>query len=200
MRDRFTDEQIDAMGTQAGALLAEAEASGDLGIVMAPYAGPPARAEFFLDMLKEMIETTGEATGCVTVGCGDYSGIVPINHSVQTVLTALLAARQFEAIPPVDWVTVAMDTYRLKEVDGVEPEPGAATEAFLRGDPNAEEAIVALCYAPDGPSYDVTVPYTRTPTGIEWREAEPHPHESGGAVIDLMHALVNVRTQEKETP
>lgn len=193
----FTPEQVDAMGEQAGILMAEASAAGDLGIVLAPYAGPPPRAEFFLGLLKTMLEGTGEATGVITLGCGQYSGMVAVDLPVQTVLTALIATREADLLPPVDWVALAMDTYRLNDTDGGEPVAGAATEAFLRGDPNAEEALMALCYAPDGPCYDTSLPYTRTPTGIEWGDVEPEPFATGGAVPDLMRALIHAGPREE---
>ena len=124
------------------------------------------------------------------MGCGeDGTGTLPLIdvHPVDA-LHAILHVRLADIIPSVNWVTVCSDTYVFATGDP-NAERGTATEAFKRGDPDATEALMALCVAPDGPGYNVQQTYVRTEDGVEWGEpSQPLVHL--GEIPALMSELV----------
>ena len=167
----MTAEEIDEIARLSSKFAQMAHERGAGALVFHPYDGPPPEPGFFLDMMREMIDFSGEALGCITVGCGDEgTGTLPLIdvHPVDA-LHAILHVRLGGIIPSVNWVTLCCDTYEF-ETDDPDAQRGTATEAFKRGDPNATEALMAICVAPDGPGYNVSLPYVRTTDGVEWGE------------------------------
>jgi hypothetical protein len=186
----MTAEEIEALAEASSEFARMAHEHGAGALVFHPYGGPPPPPGFFLDMMREMIDTSGEALGCITVGCGEGgTGTLPLIdvHPVEA-LHAILHVRLAGMIPSINWVTLCCDTY-IFVTDNPDAKRGTATEAFKRGDPDAMEALMALCTAPDGPGYNVQQPYVRTEDGVEWSE----PQEAithMGEVPALMQELV----------
>lgn len=186
----ITQEEAEAMAAVAADFARMANDNGAGALVFHPYGGPPPPPEFFLSMMREMIEFSGEAMGCISVGCGDEgTGTLPLMgvHPVEA-LHAVLHVRLADIIPSVNWVTMCCDTYVFQTED-VDAPRGTAREAFERGDPDATEALVAMCMAPDGPGYNVQQPYVKTEAGVEWGE----PYQAitqMGEVPSLMQELV----------
>jgi hypothetical protein len=183
-------EEIDAMAEVASELAKMAYEHGAGALVFHPYAGPPPPAEFFLSMMREMIDASGAALGCITVGCGhEGTGTLPLVdvHPVDA-LHAIVHVRLAGVIPSVNWVTVCSDTY-VFTTDDPTAERGTASEAFKRGDPDATEALMAICIAPDGPGYNIRQPYVRGEEGVEWGEPQQSDAQMGD-VPALMNELV----------
>jgi hypothetical protein len=191
MSEHYTEEVLASMGQQA-ALLAQLAHEDNAGaLILHPYGGPPPSAAFFLTMMREMIDSSGEAMGCICIGIGPESGMLPLMdvHPVEA-LHQLVHLRLAGIIPSVDWVTLAFDTYVKISADH-DAERGDATAAFQAGDPDAYEALAAMCVAPDGPGYDMQQKYTRTEDGITWEEPVAiEAVESAGDIPMLMRELV----------
>jgi hypothetical protein len=188
-----TDEQM-AMAEAAAAVTRMAHDHGAGALVLHPYAGPPPPADFFLSLMREMIEADGDAMGCITIGCeNDETGMLPLIDVHPTdALHAILHARMEGLLPKINWVTLAVDTYVFLTDDPVKG-AGSARDAFQAGDPDAHEALVALCVAPDGPGYDVHQTYERDGALIEWGEPDAmQALFSSGDVPFLMNELVLV--------
>lgn len=188
----MNDDEMNAMAEAAAEFTRLAHEHQAGALVMYPYEGPPPPASFFLNMMREMIEETGEAMGCITLGCGAETGTLPLTdvHPVDA-LYALLKVRLGGLIPKVNWITVSSDTFVLKGVTEDDAQRGSAGEAFLRGDPNASEALMAMCMAPDGPGYDVHQSYVRSDDGVEWGEPEDvFSDQSEGDIPSLMSQIV----------
>ena len=186
------DDEVMAMAEAAAEFSRIAEENNAGALVMYPYNGPPPPASFFLEMMREMIDSTGEALGSVCLSTGTESGTLPLSnmHPVDA-LHAILHGRMVGVIPKIAWITVAVDTYVLKDVKDPHVERGSAGAAFKRGDPNATEALMACCVAPDGPGYDVQQSYVRHPHGIEWEQPEDITgNQTGGDIPSLMHQIV----------
>lgn len=174
----MTEEQppphIAAMAQAAVGLTQMAHEAGGAALIMHPYGGPPPPAEFFLTMMRVMVETSGDAMGCICIGAGDDAGMLPLVdiHPVDA-LHEVLHVRLAKGIPKVDWVTLSIDSYDLFLTDqNDERIAKGAMAAFEAGDPDASEALKVICVAPDGPGYDVTQRYVRTGDAIEWEEPE----------------------------
>lgn len=185
------EEILAKMSQQAAMLAAIAEADNAGALIIHPYGGPPPEAEFFLGMMREMIESSGEALGVICIGLGPESGMLPLmgHHPVEA-LHELVHLRLAGLIPSVDWVTLAFDTF-VKVSTDPNAERGDAAKAFRAGDPDAYEALAALCVAPDGPGYDIQQRYTRDEDAVEWDD--PVAIEavgSGGDIPILMRELV----------
>lgn len=187
--DPIEQEMLETMGAAVDA--------GGVPIAMIPYDGPPPDGEFYLALLRDMIVTTGEATGALTFGTSNRtSGMFPlINVDPQEGLKLLIFMRQQGLIGDVSWITLAADSYRRKFGKDTKPEDihkGDLEQMAKAGDAEVEEVIMVSCMAPDGPGYDISQPYKRTPTGIEWGEIEHLDPKLSvqGAIHDLMTELV----------
>jgi hypothetical protein len=174
---------LSSLAEQAAMITALAEAENAGALIIHPYGGPPPDASFFLAMMREMIESSGEALGVICIGMGSESGMLPLLnvHPVEA-LHELVHLRLAGQIPSVDWVALALDTY-AKVIDDPNVVRGEAQAAFEVGDPDAYEALAAICVAPDGPGYDVQQRYTRNGHAIEW--GEPTQIEAIGTDGDL---------------
>lgn len=185
------EEHLSAMAQQAALISAMAHADNAGALIIHPYGGPPPEASFFLGMMREMIESSGEALGVICVGFGPESGMLPLMDIPATeALHELVHLRLAGMLPSVDWVTIAFDTY-VSLTDNPSALRGTAREAFKAGDPEAFEALAAMCVAPDGPGYDVQQRYTRTGDAIQWEEpVSVEAIATGGEIPRLMQELV----------
>lgn len=179
------------------ATMAAAVNEDAIPIAMMPYQGPPPDAEFYLTLLRDMIERTGSATGCICFGTTATSGMFPlVNVDPQDGLSLLILLRQQGLLQSVSWVTLASDSWRRKFGKDTKPEDihhGDLEQMHDSGDPEVEEVLVVSCKAPDGPGYDVSQAYVRKPDGIEWAEIEyldPRIRVEG-EINRLMTELVN---------
>lgn len=180
------------------AILNAAVDAGGVPIVMAAYTGPPPAGEFYLRLMREMLIETGRVSGCIAFGTTDgHSGMFPlVEVDPQTGLSLLIEMRRADIISKINWVTVAGDAYRRVFEDGeVDPDSirhGDVELMKLAGDEQVEEALTAVCIAPDGPGFDLFQPYVRTEAGVEWSEVEYLPDEikRSGEIPRLMNALV----------
>lgn len=188
--NELTPEQVTALAEASADLARFAYENNAGALIMYPYDGPPPPASFFLDMMKEMIEETGDAMGSMCLSTGTESGTLPLTdiHPVDA-LHAVLHGRMVGVIPKIHWVTVAFDSYVIKGVGQQDVARGSASEAFKRGDADAYEALCAMCVAPDGPGYDVHQAYVRSDDGIEWHEPE-NVRASDGDIPSLMNQIV----------
>ena len=162
----LSEDEIDALAEASSEFARLAYEHGGGALVFHPYEGPPPPPEFFLDMMRMMIDTSGSALGCITVGCGhEGTGTLPLIdvHPVDA-LHAILHVRLADIIPSVNWIALCCDTYEFETADP-NAERGTATEAFKRGDPDATEALMAICVAPDGPGYNISSPTSGPRTG-----------------------------------
>jgi hypothetical protein len=164
------------------AMTAAIDADG-IPVALIPYQGAPPDAEFYLELMRDMINASGSATGAITFGTTDMSGMVPLtNVDPETALGLLLHMRQTGIIASVTWVVVADDTLRRL----VEITPTKRTVS------KEEDCLMVTCVVPDGPGWLAMQPYTKTPCGaVVWGEVETD-HSSGdaGEVFDLMTELV----------
>jgi hypothetical protein len=184
-------EDISAMAKAALGLTVMAHEQGAGALIFAPYGGSPPPAEFFLVMMRDMIEATGGATGCIIVGSGDEAGMLPLlDIHPADALHAIVHLRLAREIEKVDWVALAMDTWDFITDDATLGR-GSAKAAFEEGNPDASEALKVICVAPDGPGYDVTQRYRREDGVVEWEEPEhTYSSVSGGDIPALMNELV----------
>lgn len=176
------------------AMAAALDADG-VPMMMIPYSGPPPNAEFYLDLLRYMIERTGGATGCITFGTSDgSSGMFPlVNIDPQLGMSLLIAMRANGLIASVSWVTVASDTYRRvvdDDTDASRVQKGDMELMRMLGDTKVEDVLMVLCVAPDGPNFDLYQKYTKTETGIEWEDVRGSDVPPSGALVELMQTLV----------
>jgi len=182
---------------QAVEAMIVALSQGESPIALADYAGPPPPAEFYLSLMREMLDDDGQAMGAVTFGTANESGMLPLaNFDAQEALAMLIAARVVGVIPKVAWVAATSDMWHRRFTDGTTPDDvrhGTLEEMHNAGDTSVTEALMAMCVAPDGPGYDVLQPYTRTEDGIVWGEVENLSEaEHHGALNELMTLLVSV--------
>lgn len=172
--------------------MAEAILHGDaVGVIATeiPNLRPPS-SEWVLDTLRTMINDDGHCVGMVMAATATMGLMIPVMAGLVDPLLMLVAMRKQGMIDPVCWVTIGADTYvRLPEEgwvdDGLTP-----TEAFEQGLPDAREAVLAWCLAPDGPGYDVEQVYRRTSDGVEWDEPTRFKERSEGRLMDLMEMVV----------
>jgi len=147
-----------------------------LPIAMIAHQGPPPAAEFYLSLMRSMIEETGQATGCICFGTETVSGMFPLVHcNPQEGLGLLILMRQQGLVDSIAWVALAADSWRKVFPSDVDPEDinkGDLERMHEAGDPEVEEVLIVTCKAPDGPGYDASQGYSRTPDGIEWAEVE----------------------------
>lgn len=145
----------------------------------------PPEWQWLLKSMRSMMDEDGDGLGIVMAATPTQALMVPAPNGPKDPLTLLLLMRAIGQIDSICWVAVAFDSYvRSAEDDGLSP-----TEAFEQGLPDAREALMAICVAPDGPGFDVQQTYTRTPEGIEWDEPESLKSQSG-RLVDLMHQVV----------
>lgn len=165
------------------AMTAAIEADG-IPVALIPYMGEPPEAAFYLELLREMINASGSATGAITFGTTDMSGMLPLtNVDPHTGLGLLLHMRRTGAIESVTWVVVADDTLRR------------TVEIDLRTNERVElsaeqDCLMVTCVTPDGPGWLAMQPYTKTPLGIVWGDIEDSDQGEAGNLIDLMTELV----------
>lgn len=129
---------------------------------------PPAPS-FFLDMMREMIDHSGGATGCVMFGTADnMAGMIPHRGDAIEALVGICALRSTDLFGKVVHVAIGADTYH----EGV-------------------DALLAVCVAPDGPTYCTVQTYTRTDEGVVWGSIESLPldHATAGDLPRLMRML-----------
>ena len=187
----MNEDMLNEMASRAALITALADADDAGALIIHPYGGPPPGADFFLGMMKVMIEETGDAIGVVCLGLGPESGMVPLlNIHPVDALHEVLHLRLADKIPSIDWVAIAFDTYVRLTTD-TDAARGDATKAFKAGDPNAYEALCAICVAPDGPGYDIQQRYVRSEDSIEWDEPKQVDSiSSTGDIPVLMQQLV----------
>ena len=180
---------------EMASLMASSMGPGTVGLVMINQVGPPDPGEAYLALMRQMIDETGSATGCISFGTQDASGMMPlVDVDAQDGLRLLIMMRQMDMINPVAWVTLATDTFRrifrMSEVDPATVRHGDIEKMRQAGDTEVEDALMVCTLAPDGPSCDLAQPYVKTETGVEWGEVETNPPSQGGGVVDLMRELV----------
>lgn len=151
---------------------------------------PPPEWEWMLENLRTMINDDGEALGMVLAATATETLMIPAPAGPHDPLRLLVAMVQSGRLGSICWVAVASDTYVRDGDMSIGSDGLTPTEAFKRGLPGSKEAILATCLAPDGPGFDVQQTYVRTPEGIEWAEPHQFPHSNQGALVDLMHAVV----------
>lgn len=157
-----------------------------------PNTTPP-EWRWMVQTLRDTIETDGEALGMVLAGTDTQHLMIPTPQGPENPIKMLIMMRRGGSIGSINWVAVVSDTYTrtVDSMTGEYPSDGiSASEAFKRGMPGAAEAVLALCVAPDGPGYNVHLPYHRTPEGIVWDEPEEFPPAMGGHLTRLMNAAV----------
>jgi len=156
---------------------------GTIPLVIEEVVGAtPPPPGFFFVLMRDMVEQTGGATGCVVFGTDDNrAGMVPHDGNVTEVLEGLIALRLSGMFGRVNHVAVGADTWhRCYEPGDFESEGVRHGDLQARaeaGDERVTEALMALCYAPDGPTYCDMQPYTRTEGGIVWGPVEPLPFD-----------------------
>lgn len=165
------------------AMTAAIDADG-IPVALIPYQGAPPDAAFYLELMRDMINASGSATGAITFGTTDMSGMVPLtNVDPETALGLLLHMRQNGIIETVTWVVVADDTLRrMVEIDlrtGERVETGREVDCLM-----------ATCVIPDGPGWLAMQPYTKTPLGVVWGDVEDNAQTEVGNLVELMTELV----------
>ena len=191
MTEQPTPEEENVLGAMTDAIN-----HGGIPVVMIPYAGPAPEGEFYLSLMRDMLNTSGAATGCITFGTTDgTSGMCPlVDLDPQEGLSLMLVMRQSGMLGPVAWVALASDSYRRMfepgEVDIDKIQRGDIEQMAKVGDAKVEEVLMVACCEPDGPGYNLAQPYRRTEAGIEYAEVETMPADAGGGVMTLMQELV----------
>lgn len=166
-------------------LLASMEAAieaGGIPVALIPFQGEAPDQEFYLELLRGMVEATGSATGAITFGAGDASGMIPLtNVEPEMALRLLLQMRQNEVIDPVSWVTVSDDTFR--RMVEISPDHKTVREEV--------DCLMVVCVTPDGPGWLAMQTYTKTPGGVVvWGEVEQSNADVAGDMVGLMNQVV----------
>lgn len=175
-------EMADALAEGAALAVMVSEASGQV----------PPDWRWLLGSMRSMMDEDGDGLGIVMAATPTQALMVPAPNGPKDPLTLLLLMRAIGQIDSICWVAVAFDSYvrSAEDASGSTDDGLSPTEAFEQGLPDAREALMAICVAPDGPGFDVQQTYTRTPEGIEWDEPDPNMKNQGGRLVDLMHEVV----------
>lgn len=154
---------------------------------------PPPEWQALLETMREIIESEGDSIGMVLAATNCQSLMIPAPCGPTDPIKMVYLMRKTGVMDSVNWVACVADTY-VRTVDAIDgngdPSDGiSATEAFEAGMPDAREALLAICVAPDGPGFHMQQCYLRTPEGIVWEEPEPLTNVGSGMVA-LMNEVV----------
>jgi hypothetical protein len=111
-------------------------------------------------------------------------------------LSLLQQAVRERAIPKPDWLAIVTDTYSLttpSEELLAEMRRGLLGELFQAGDPRVTESILAVCIAPDGPTWSKQQNYTKAAGKIVWDEPfDLPPDDMGGDIANGMRRVLGM--------
>lgn len=155
----------------------------------------PPTPEILMGMMQDRLIEDPEQNAVIFVGAGDQDVVMPCTEHPADMLALLGNLVHKGTLPKPDWVAVVCDNYSIAVPEEEMPvmRPGLLGELFAAGDPRVKESILAVCFAPDGPSYGRQQTYTKAAGTFVWGEPEDLPPEAlGGAIANGMRRVLGM--------
>lgn len=156
---------------------------------------PPTAEELMATMQGMLIEDP-EQNAMIFLGADDQDIVMPCTEHPTDMLAVLEQAIRNGILPSPHWIAILSDSYSIVVPEGEEMpamRPGLLGELFEAGDPRVKEAILAVCIAPDGPSYSKQQSYTKAAGTFVWDEIRDMPtKDMGGAIANGMRRILGM--------